>query len=159
MKNTSEEKPRFKYRGYYHFKATVGDLEKGYPHSDTIQDDSYTIKEILEKFTRTGETLDERNATYQGEENEVSHESQDLRQVMAMDLVDRDELMSDVQERQIRASQRLKQIRDQEGAKKEAEEIAQRKAEQKKATDQGSEAIKGGSRKYKAESPGEADEN
>ncbi|AXH73912.1 MAG: hypothetical protein [Microviridae sp.] len=124
---TKKGKKVREYRGHNQFSLTVKDVEKGGGHSMTIQDDSYSIREIMEKFTIQGELVENRRGGLYQEE--VSHESEDLRQVMNMDLVDRDELMDSVKLRQAIASQKLKDLND----KIEKERAEKIKAEAEKS--------------------------
>ena len=98
----------------------------------TIQDDSYSIKDIMEKFVVQGKTADEVQGLYQ---DGVNHDSVDLRQVMALDLVDRDELIEEVREREAVAKQKIKAIFEEARRKKEVEENeAVKSPEEQKST-------------------------
>lgn len=116
---------KYPYRGYYHYQATVADLERINPVSDTIQDQDYTVREIMEKFTLHGETMEEKMGLFNGDDDEVTHDAMDLREVMNMDLVDRDELMESVKLRQQIATEKyreqLEKRSESERIKKEAE--------------------------------------
>lgn len=103
---------RWNYRGYNQFALTMRDVEKGGGVSETIRDDSYTIREIMEKFTIHGTPIMEgkEKALYQGDE--VSHDSADLSKIPNMDLVDYDELLSDVKARQHAAAAKIKEYNE-----------------------------------------------
>lgn len=105
MKTENKNVKVREYRGYNNFQLRIRDIETPTGVSETIQDDSFTIRDIMERFTISGETYQEKQGLYQ---DEVSHESQDLRQAMAMDLVDRDELLSEVKIRQAMAAQKIR---------------------------------------------------
>ncbi|WNK14042.1 MAG: hypothetical protein [Microvirus sp.] len=135
MKTENKSNIIRQYRGYNNFVPRIKDLEPGGGQSETIQDDSYTIREIMEKFTIHGTPIEEGQelAQYQ---DEVTHDSPDLRRVQAMDLVDRDEVYADVLERQNIASQKIidwKNKIDEENATKirEHEEQESEKEDQK----------------------------
>jgi len=109
-------------RGHNTFRLQLKDVERPTGRSMTIQDDAYSVRDIMEKFTIQGESWEQRQGLYQ---DEVSHESQDLRQVIAMDLVDRDELLSTAQIQAHQASKKLaeyKRLIDEENALKVKEQ-------------------------------------
>lgn len=123
-KNSQSSRVRV-YRGYNNFQLRVSDMERVDSNSETIEDDSYTVREIMEKFTIHGETFAERKtqALYQ---DEATHDSLDLRQVQSMDLVDKDELYSSVLNRQAEASRKLQDLREKFDAEN-AEKVAREK--------------------------------
>lgn len=129
----------FPYRGLHFFQLQKKDVEINNASSMTIQDDSYTVREIMEKFAIQGETWDQKNSQFQ---EEVTHDSLDLRQVMNMDLVDRDELLSEAKIKAHNAALQLAEIKkkiDAENAlkvadKEEEEENKNKRAKEAKPT-------------------------
>ncbi|WNK13096.1 MAG: hypothetical protein [Microvirus sp.] len=138
--NTSK-KPRVS-RQWPNFKLRVSDMEITKGKSETIQDDSYTIKEILEKFSVGEITGEMRQPNFQ---EGASHESIDLRQAGAADLVDRMELLDSVRERQRVAAQKLKQAED-DFIEDEKNRLEQEKEDEEKADQirRAREEVKGG---------------
>lgn len=117
MKTQNATQRTWPVRGHHTFRLQVKDVEVPKGASMTVQDDSYTVREIMEKFTIQGETWDEKQGLFQ---DEVSHESQDLRRVMTLDLVDRDELLSEAQLKAHMATQKLLDIKRQVDKENEA---------------------------------------
>lgn len=141
---------KFKYNGYHHFELLARHGEINNEPSLTIQDDSYTIKEIMEKFTVSGKPD---IGLFQDHEGELNHDALDLRQVTNMDLVDRDELMTHFVNRQNEAKAKLEKLRA-EAEQKEADEENRRELEaeikRQKESDKQS-AKRSQSRKFEAE--------
>lgn len=96
-------------RQWPNFKLQVRDVESPKGKSMTIQDDSYTVQEILEKFSVGELSGVVREPLFQ---EGASHDSVDLRQVMTSDLIDRMELLEDVKERQRELSRKQKQAQE-----------------------------------------------
>lgn len=136
----------FEYRGYHHFQLRISDMEVPSGASETIQDDSYSVREIFEKFTVAGETFEDLQRTRDFQEG-ASHESLDLRQVMAMDLVDRQELLADVKLRQekiisefkarkLAAEEEEKRARDEQNDQDDDYEDAPKRSDRKDAKEE-----------------------
>lgn len=123
--NTTGERT-FPARNYYNFRLDARSMELNNGRSETIRDDAYTVREIMEKFVIHGQSVESGNGLYQ---DEVTHESVDLRQVQNLDLVDRDELLHDIKIRQVEAREKLEEYRKKIDAENkarldEAEKIA-----------------------------------
>jgi len=158
--DTIPQKRTFPVRGPYgNFKLTVGDLERPSGRSMTIQDEAFTIREIMDKFVLHGETWEQQANGNLYQEN-ADHDSMDLRSIIAMDLVDRDELMTDVIRRQNDAQNKLRAYRekiDAENAAK-AEQAEKDEYQKRRGKDERSEDAPR-SEKYSSKKAGSGGKN
>ncbi|WNK13039.1 MAG: hypothetical protein [Microvirus sp.] len=122
--NPISKRPR-QSRQWPNFHLSKKDVENPIGKSETVQDDSYSIEEILQKFS-VGEFQHEvEQPTYQ---DGASHESIDLRQVASSDLIDRMELLIEVKQKQALLAAKQKQAQ----LDFEEDEKNQREADQEK---------------------------
>lgn len=127
-------------RQWPNFKLRVSDVERPSGRSMTVQDDSYTVKEILEKFS-----VGEISGLFQEPsfQEEASHDSIDLRKVAASDLVDRLELLEEVKERQAEATRKNKERLEEEARrKKQSDEDFEEDESQRREDDEKAEAVR-----------------
>lgn len=110
MKNNTT----FAKRNPYKFVLTKKDMETPKGVSLTVQDDSYSVRDLYEKFTLGLDLGVERNAYYGDDQD---HDDQDESKLAGLDLAERHELLTETKERARRNLDLLKQMEDQRSAK------------------------------------------
>lgn len=134
MKEKEKVTNKPKLRNRYGFTLRKEDMEATRGKSLTIQDDSFTIKEILEKFTRGIDPMISKVGHYPDEEPDFDDE--DLEQFNKLEFSEQREIMSDTSELGKKARKTIEKVKkDQEDAEREKAIKAKIEAESKKKGD------------------------
>lgn len=107
-----KEAPAFPYRLPQHFKLESQDMEHPSGVSITIPDESYTIKDLVQKFSQGIDPSISKLAEYS--EDSDDHDQPDMRKLATADLSDVDNYKREL------ASRRLALLQDMEKQKTEA---------------------------------------
>lgn len=141
---TKEKKPQKKLirRGGLQFVLQLSDIEPGGGGSETIQDDSYTIKDLLEKHTK-GIDLGLGKVPQYAED--ATHDDVDMEKFNNMDHNEKHEVAEQQRERM----RELKLLQDQK-KKNKADRLAkeQQDEERRRQKDEEKNIIKSESNKY-----------
>ncbi|WNK13930.1 MAG: hypothetical protein [Microvirus sp.] len=114
MKPTTSNNPIVKRNPYY-FRVTKKEMETPRGVSLTVQDDSYSVRDIFEKFT-SGQDLGLDRNTFFSEE--ADHEDHDLEALGRMDISERGLLLEETKRRAQENLNLLKQLDDKKESKK-----------------------------------------
>lgn len=105
MKPTNiKSKPR-EFRGYRNFELRDSDMEQNNGVGQTIEDDTYTIKELLERFTRGQIPNIQKQGVY---DDEPDHESEDLSSLVRKDIHEQHTYVVDTFNKQKQSIEKLK---------------------------------------------------
>lgn len=92
-------------------------MERNYDPSMTVPDDSYSIKELLEKHIRGSRIDDTLYRPEGGYADGADYDSEDLEKLQHLDLFDREEKLTELKELQKQQEQSLKQQKQQKQEK------------------------------------------
>lgn len=129
-KNKTPQKPKLRNR--YGFTLEKKDMEFTRGKSLTVQDDSFTIKEILEKFTRGIDPMISKVGHFP-DDDDPDYDDEDLESFNKLEIGEQREIVEDTTTRGKNAKMKLDKIKkDQENAAQEAAIKARIEAESKK---------------------------
>lgn len=114
MTKQTEQKPRLRNR--YDFKLKDTDMEYTKGKSLTVQDDSFTIKEILEKYTRGIDPMITKLGHFPDEEPD--EDDMDLEKFNRLEIGEQNEIVKETMQKGKNAEKRLKEVQT---AKEKAE--------------------------------------
>lgn len=114
--NVTISQKGFAKRNPYKFRLNESDMETPKGVSLTVQDDSYSIKDIYEKFTNGLDLGIERNAYFN---EDADHDDPDESKIQGMDLADRQDLLEETKARARRNLDLLKQMDADKATKKD----------------------------------------
>jgi len=118
------QRPKLR-KGYYSFTDRESDFEKStVGRSQTVPDQSYTVKELLEKFTKNIDVGRVRTPIYM--ESDMSFDDHDVEEIQRMDVNDKDILRQE-NEAKLRDLKRVQDAR-----KKKRDDAAAAKALEEK---------------------------
>lgn len=130
-----------KIRGTLNWQLTAADMEHPKGESETIQNNAWTIEEILTRFTQ-GLPLGTGTGIYLDGDEDPDIDSQDMMEFDRMDITEQEELIQDAKARKNESEAKIKAHK----AEKEAQEKAAKKARIQAKKDRQTEALKGASK-------------
>lgn len=119
QKEIKQEKPKFKtnYNGY----KSVNDYEKVDPVSITVPNETFSLRDIVNKFSREYPKQLLREGYYDGENDDIDFDDVDLTRQPDFDYVDAFELKGEIQEKYKKKSKVAEEIFQVENKKQQAE--------------------------------------
>lgn len=123
MKQSKQKKPTLLRKGGYQYELTVQDVENQLDKkSMTVPDQSYSVKDLLDKSKRGIDLGIDRNPQYSAAD--MSYDDDDVEKVSRLDINDKHQL-------QLENARKLRELkREQDSRKKSRDDKAAKKAEQ-----------------------------